>query len=141
MIFFFKQKTAYEMRISDWSSDVCSSDLRQNDPPRTCPPGARDRHRKAVRLLPRSVQFAGQIHQAWRRKSSHYSQLCRRERIGGGLSHSIKDNTRSVLRTESGSDHCWTRSEEHTSELQSLMRIADAVICWHKHSKTLLHIT
>src|SRR3546814_2977992 len=27
-VFFFKQKTAYEMRISDWSSDVCSSDLR-----------------------------------------------------------------------------------------------------------------
>src|SRR3546814_7471676 len=27
MLFFFKQKTAYEMRISDWSSDVCSSDL------------------------------------------------------------------------------------------------------------------
>src|SRR3546814_8441709 len=35
--FFFKQKTAYEMRISDWSSDVCSSDLlgdgaRRDDP-------------------------------------------------------------------------------------------------------------
>src|SRR3546814_2027000 len=28
--FFFKQKTAYEMRISDWSSDVCSSDLFQH---------------------------------------------------------------------------------------------------------------
>src|SRR3546814_5073708 len=28
-LFFFKQKTAYEMRISDWSSDVCSSDLRR----------------------------------------------------------------------------------------------------------------
>src|SRR3546814_5050288 len=28
MFFFFKQKTAYEMRISDWSSDVCSSDLK-----------------------------------------------------------------------------------------------------------------
>src|SRR3546814_3165566 len=27
MVFFYKQKTAYEMRISDWSSDVCSSDL------------------------------------------------------------------------------------------------------------------
>src|SRR3546814_7416393 len=27
LCFFFKQKTAYEMRISDWSSDVCSSDL------------------------------------------------------------------------------------------------------------------
>src|SRR3546814_711888 len=30
--FFFKQKTAYEMRISDWSSDVCSSDLLPLDP-------------------------------------------------------------------------------------------------------------
>src|SRR3546814_9791644 len=29
--FFFKQKTAYEMRISDWSSDVCSSDLHDHD--------------------------------------------------------------------------------------------------------------
>src|SRR3546814_9011935 len=29
IIFFFKQKTAYEMRISDWSSDVCSSDLQE----------------------------------------------------------------------------------------------------------------
>src|SRR3546814_5389554 len=28
VLFFFKQKTAYEMRISDWSSDVCSSDLQ-----------------------------------------------------------------------------------------------------------------
>src|SRR3546814_18290789 len=40
-LFFFKQKTAYEMRISDWSSDVCSSDLyivshstRQSEKPR-----------------------------------------------------------------------------------------------------------
>src|SRR3546814_14335275 len=31
VVFFFKQKTAYEMRISDWSSDVCSSDLRHRD--------------------------------------------------------------------------------------------------------------
>src|SRR3546814_16513549 len=37
--FFFKQKTAYELRISDWSSDVCSSDLREMRP-------ARDRHRQ-----------------------------------------------------------------------------------------------
>src|SRR3546814_8454696 len=36
--FFFKQKTAYEMRISDWSSDVCSSDLRiaRVPEPRSC---------------------------------------------------------------------------------------------------------
>src|SRR3546814_3626168 len=31
VFFFFKQKTAYEMRISDWSSDVCSSDLAYQD--------------------------------------------------------------------------------------------------------------
>src|SRR3546814_2543842 len=31
VVFFFKQKTAYEMRISDWSSDVCSSDLSSPD--------------------------------------------------------------------------------------------------------------
>src|SRR3546814_1435560 len=30
LVFLYKQKTAYEMRISDWSSDVCSSDLRTN---------------------------------------------------------------------------------------------------------------
>src|SRR3546814_6809705 len=30
LFFFFKQKTAYEMRISDWSSDVCSSDLSRH---------------------------------------------------------------------------------------------------------------
>src|SRR3546814_2090437 len=31
VVFFFKQKTAYEMRISDWSSDVCSSDLTSSN--------------------------------------------------------------------------------------------------------------
>src|SRR3546814_5341240 len=44
-VFFFKQKTAYEMRISDWSSDVCSSDLI---PPEAgldpVPQRRRDRH-------------------------------------------------------------------------------------------------
>src|SRR3546814_2624539 len=33
LFFFFKQKTAYEMRISDWSSDVCSSDLERTKAP------------------------------------------------------------------------------------------------------------
>src|SRR3546814_5082310 len=41
--FFFKQKTAYEMRISDWSSDVCSSDLLPQPLPRTL---RRDRDRR-----------------------------------------------------------------------------------------------
>src|SRR3546814_5476134 len=35
--FFFKQRTAYEMRISDWSSDVCSSDLSHQGPSRVRP--------------------------------------------------------------------------------------------------------
>src|SRR3546814_1379963 len=50
--FFFKQKTAYEMRISDWSSDVCSSDLGGREITRSRPsahrrepyPGVGDRH-------------------------------------------------------------------------------------------------
>src|SRR3546814_6662098 len=46
--FFFKQKTAYEMRISDWSSDVCSSDLRD---------GA-TRERPAARARDAGVQIA-----------------------------------------------------------------------------------
>src|SRR3546814_3836910 len=37
VFFFFKQKTAYEMRISDWSSDVCSSDLSKKPWPRPTP--------------------------------------------------------------------------------------------------------
>src|SRR3546814_14079770 len=43
--FFFKQKTAYEMRISDWSSDVCSSDLQFDQ-----------RHRRRIEVL-RAVLF------------------------------------------------------------------------------------
>src|SRR3546814_7956308 len=38
VFFFFKQKTAYEMRISDWSSDVCSSDLNNYYPHDRLPP-------------------------------------------------------------------------------------------------------
>src|SRR3546814_1773559 len=39
LFFFFKQKTAYEMRISDWSSDVCSSDLPRSVVPESIMPG------------------------------------------------------------------------------------------------------
>src|SRR3546814_12747976 len=42
-VFFFKQKTAYEMRISDWSSDVCSSDLRSGVQDRRRPIGIEQR--------------------------------------------------------------------------------------------------
>src|SRR3546814_3090385 len=48
--FFFKQKTAYEMRISDWSSDVCSSDLGhgEGDYPHDCGGAAALRHCPSV---------------------------------------------------------------------------------------------
>src|SRR3546814_2124330 len=46
LFFFFKQKTAYEMRISDWSSDVCSSDLqRQGIGGRTAPDDGEEEQR------------------------------------------------------------------------------------------------
>src|SRR3546814_8053368 len=50
LIFFFKQKTAYEMRISDWSSDVCSSDLPYQSP---------DAH-SALHLYPVQIEDASQ---------------------------------------------------------------------------------
>src|SRR3546814_2279148 len=50
-VFFFKQKTAYEMRISDWSSDVCSSDLNDR--------GCRARVVRDVRELARAQERHG----------------------------------------------------------------------------------
>src|SRR3546814_4524365 len=50
-VFFFKQKTAYEMRISDWSSDVCSSDLHAET--------VIQRHRDAQPVLRREVHLLG----------------------------------------------------------------------------------
>src|SRR3546814_8911550 len=103
LFFFFKQKTAYEMRISDWSSDVCSSDLiaadahvsillfdRAIDPDLTHPAVVRDQHDRCIR-------------------QSIYGYAA-----GSGNA------------TRPG------RSEEHTSELQSLMRISYAVFCLKK---------
>src|SRR3546814_15226858 len=67
--FFFKQKTAYEMRISDWSSDVCSSDLE--------PETARDRARGAPRLaLPEPVAVPS-LTLDWRPGSCPSQSACR----------------------------------------------------------------
>src|SRR3546814_16345104 len=51
VFFFFKQKTAYEMRISDWSSDVCSSDLAWEKAARAPVPPAHALHGPGRRLL------------------------------------------------------------------------------------------
>src|SRR3546814_3669072 len=104
LFFFFKQKTAYEMRISDWSSDVCSSDLRR--------PGV---DRPGIEALPAgdAVPCRGvQACPAGREQSCRgTSQQC-----DGDAQHG--------------------RSEEHTSELQSLMRISYAVFCLKKKKET-----
>src|SRR3546814_3268453 len=78
IIFFFKQKTAYEMRISDWSSDVCSSDLRQRvlsaEPDLALPGPAGGGTRRLHAANVRSRHQGGR--QRWRRRrltrNDHY---------------------------------------------------------------------
>src|SRR3546814_6568041 len=55
--FFFKHKTAYEVRISDWSSDGCSSDLRRRAPVRA--------EREAAVLNPETVERQTMNRQTW----------------------------------------------------------------------------
>src|SRR3546814_5301465 len=136
--FFFKQKTAYEMRISDWSSDVCSSDL---DPARRR--AARDRHRQRHdrrRSRPRASAMAGRYRALGRR--AQHRRVRRPARPG---LRSCPDPPPSperlsrVLtlaeyrhRSDRLADHLplaalvAPRLEEHTSELQSLMHISYA---------------
>src|SRR3546814_19926706 len=69
LIFFVKQKTAYEMRISDWSSDVCSSDLQ---------PASRARH---LRDSPRPDRRSpGRPAVAERQPGRSHHRTCRRAR-------------------------------------------------------------
>src|SRR3546814_4475266 len=138
---FVKQKTAYEMRISDWSSDVCSSDLQggaprnsdwrghyrglshreRGDVPKQPPPGRTMRHClwPYFPLFP-TRRHSGRPHAAvW----PGYHQGTRRPPPHG-------------LRNTQDSVDAVPRSEEHTSELQSLMRISYAVFCLKKKKQT-----
>src|SRR3546814_4267596 len=109
------------MRISDWSSDVCSSDLgaeRAGRPTRSLVAG------KYLRAKARALRSSGP-----RGGSSsqvqHMVDLSRaRDRLdrGGGTGQAY-----SCFKSP--------RSEEHTSELQSLMRISYAVLCLKKKKK------
>src|SRR3546814_6710181 len=120
--FFFKQKTAYEMRISDWSSDVCSSDLQASRRAPDAVADARaDRGGARARLLCRG---AGRFRQAGRRGRGD----ARRNPDPAG--EGARDRHR-LRGREPGHPGPW-RSEEHTSELQSLMRISYAVFCLKK---------
>src|SRR3546814_3326733 len=114
LVFFFKQKTAYEMRISDWSSDVCSSDLRQ----RNTVPVATMAHDTSPSI--------GEVHQA--AVLVPPALPSERHESVGPLTNTWPSRLVPVgLPT--------IRSEEHTSELQSLMRISYAVFCLQKKIK------
>src|SRR3546814_7091431 len=118
VVFFFKQKTAYEMRISDWSSDVCSSDLPLSS--------------GSGRLPPRMFTWIAGIMSFG---------------IASVLSRSVRNATKASSPTPSLT---WTlvsrwtptvvRSEEHTSELQSLMRNSYAVFRLKQKTNTTPHI-
>src|SRR3546814_960340 len=121
--FFFKQKTAYEMRISDWSSDVCSSDLAPERRPTGAPVDRRllaDHHRG--RLLARRGHRL--VAPGPRRAGRPGSGRLPRHDLGHR--HAVRLAARPARRCPP-----W-RSEEHTSELQSLMRISYAVFCLKK---------
>src|SRR3546814_3015416 len=128
--FFFKQKTAYEMRISDWSSDVCSSDL--NRALLCCA-----RLQRGSR--PRPNQFTQ--HGLARPDVGHCFQAvrqCRSGRAGAPVQFPFGQDGAHPARGPSG------RSEEHTSELQSLMRISYAVFCLKQkkqYTNTTTHTT
>src|SRR3546814_4033594 len=120
LFFFFKQKTAYEMRISDWSSDVCSSDLRLRYP---CPAHRRSPMRLDRRLANGSapMQFSA---------TGHGCPAATMHNRRGGI------HARKWTRTGAGVP---ARSEEHTSELQSLMRNSYAVLCLKKKNANHIH--
>src|SRR3546814_7031754 len=82
--FFFKQKTAYEMRISDWSSDVCSSDLLHLPPPRPCTARTEARPRviswvseRRMALPVRHLSTAGSQRSEERRVGKECVRTCR----------------------------------------------------------------
>src|SRR3546814_1993734 len=109
------------MRISDWSSDVSSSDLNL-DPARSAAPPCRSLSR--ARRLGRGALSARAAH-------------------GHSLESDLaQDQPRPALETGLADPHEHAqnrrfRSEEHTSELQSLMRISYAVFCLKKkHTQT-----
>src|SRR3546814_2411326 len=135
-LLFFKQKTAYEMRISDWSSDVCSSDLRhlgliiRREPWR-----ARAGERGVAQMpAPARVHRRDQLHargegdvRIGARDTDHagLQRLAQRiERAALEFGQFVEEQHPQMRQADLA-----RRSEEHTSELQSLMRISYAVFC------------
>src|SRR3546814_1499730 len=137
-IFFYKQKKAYEMRISDWSSDVCFADLAQ----RGGDQGAGRRSGEdafALKQLARRqhrLPVGNLVGLAHARQVGDVGQ----EVLADAFDHPAPDLLAEVPGLDVfgedralgvGQHHLGLvgRSEEHTSELQSLMRISYAVFC------------
>src|SRR3546814_8373709 len=114
------------MRISDWSSDVCSSDLD----------GAGDGLRLRTRRHAGAAERAGQ-----HRSDGSRDPRTRRRRVKGLdtnvlVRFIVQDDPAQARRAGSFiRNACTARSEEHTSKLQSLMRISYAVFCLKKKKK------
>src|SRR3546814_1013034 len=137
-LFFFKQKTAYEMRISDWSSDVCSSDL--NGQPYAQASllserivAAAEKTGIGLTMLPVLYQYSGFGAQPPRADQQRFINTP--EQLMALL------ETLRAAYPEGPQRRYGVRSEEHTSELQSLMRISSAVFCLKKktHPQALQH--
>src|SRR3546814_14401638 len=94
VFFFFKQKTAYEMRISDWSSDVCSSDLRRvhDQPAARRAATDEDRCRRPPREVPEADLCDRQRRRpAWPRSGE---RRLRRDQLLGARRHRVVGDTR-----------------------------------------------
>src|SRR3546814_7600455 len=114
------QKTAYEMLFSDWSSDVCSSDLFQGGEPTL-------RLDLIAAVIERCTRFAErQFVVCTNLQSLSDAHLALFDRDDVYISTSLDGDV---------ATHTANRSEEHTSELQSLMRISYAVFCLKKKKK------
>src|SRR3546814_7811736 len=129
MFFYFNQKTSYDVRMSDWVSDVCSSGLLGQQP---------HRHDLAVAGVdaPRLLADLGLGQGRQRRARTGIEQPRSVGGFGppdGRLGKSLQANFRSP--GSGRDDFRRRRSEEHTSELQSLMRISYAVFCLKKKKK------
>src|SRR3546814_4661642 len=112
------------MRISDWSSDVCSSDLHH----RQC----HHRAEQACGLRIDEQRVGGLREEQETEFAALAEQQAEAERGLPALAECLDDQR------QHGDLHRHQRSEEHTSELQSLMRISYAVFCLtkKKHSTT-----
>src|SRR3546814_942286 len=126
VFFFFKQKTAYELRISDWSSDVCSFDLATRASRRTARARGLRQARRGTGLC--SCHQPPAFGVARDAAAIFKIDQMRKHRSPGGAGQPRVEPLIHMLHHVG--DHA--RSEEHTSELQSLMRISYAVFCLKK---------